>query len=93
MAADVARNFTNRAAAARPEETVQRLALAGCPQVIIRQCRTLAGRASKLGDDGTNDMVVSDVLRTNELQTWFISEHLVKCSLSLNLQANKGFFP
>jgi starvation-inducible DNA-binding protein len=30
-----------------------------------------------LGDDGTNDLLVSDVLRTNELQVWFLSEHLV----------------
>src|SRR5438876_5367811 len=42
-------------------------------QVIIRQCRELADRAAKIGDQGTNDMVVSDVLRPNELQAWFIS--------------------
>jgi starvation-inducible DNA-binding protein len=50
-------------------------------QVIIRECRELAERADKLGDDGTNDLVVSDVLRTNELQVWFISEHLVNMPL------------
>src|SRR5438309_9175329 len=50
-------------------------------QVIIRQCREIADRADKLGDHGTNDMVVSDVLRTNELQSWFISEHLVETPL------------
>jgi starvation-inducible DNA-binding protein len=44
---------------------------------IIRQARKLARRASELGDDGTNDLVVSEVLRTNELQAWFLSEHLV----------------
>ncbi|HEY8750341.1 MAG TPA: hypothetical protein VIM11_20320 [Tepidisphaeraceae bacterium] len=27
------------------------------------------------GDDGTNDLVVSSVIRTNELQTWFIAAH------------------
>ncbi len=37
--------------------------------------------ASKLGDDGTNDLAVSDVLRTNELQAWFVSEHLVNMPL------------
>ena len=41
----------------------------------------LAERADELGDAGTNDMVVSDVLRTNELQVWFISEHLVDMPL------------
>jgi starvation-inducible DNA-binding protein len=41
----------------------------------------LARRASELGDDGTNDLVVSEALRTNELQTWFLSEHLVNVPL------------
>ncbi len=50
-------------------------------QTIIRQCRELAERSSTLGDQGTNDMVVSDVLRTNELQSWFLSEHLVETPL------------
>src|SRR5689334_23559072 len=46
-------------------------------KIIIGQCRELAERADQLGDDGTNDLAVSDVLRTNELQVWFLSEHLV----------------
>jgi starvation-inducible DNA-binding protein len=46
-------------------------------QIIIGHCRELAKRADKLGDDGTNDLAVSDVLRGNELQVWFLSEHLV----------------
>jgi len=29
----------------------------------------------------TNDLVVSDVLRTNELEVWFVSEHLVDAPL------------
>jgi len=41
----------------------------------------LARRASTLGDDGTNDLVVSQVLRTNELEVWFLSEHLVDVPL------------
>jgi starvation-inducible DNA-binding protein len=41
----------------------------------------LARRASVLGDDGTNDLVVSQVLRSNELQVWFLSEHLVRMPL------------
>jgi starvation-inducible DNA-binding protein len=36
-------------------------------QLIIQQSRPLARRAAELGDGGTNDLVVSDVLRTNEL--------------------------
>jgi hypothetical protein len=34
-----------------------------------------------LQDDGTNDLLVSEVLRTNELQVWFLSEHLVNVPL------------
>ena len=33
--------------------------------------------ADKAGDVGTNDMLVSDVIQTNETQVWFIAEHLV----------------
>jgi starvation-inducible DNA-binding protein len=50
-------------------------------QIIIGHCRELAERADKLGDAGTNDLVVSDVLRPNELQSWFLSEHLVDVPL------------
>jgi starvation-inducible DNA-binding protein len=47
----------------------------------IRQTRKLARRSSDLGDAGTNDLLVSQVLRTNELQVWFLSEHLVNVPL------------
>jgi starvation-inducible DNA-binding protein len=50
-------------------------------KIIIGECLTLARRASALGDDGTNDLVVSQVLRTSELQAWFLSEHLVNVPL------------
>jgi starvation-inducible DNA-binding protein len=36
---------------------------------------------AELGDDGTNDLLVSQVLRTNELQVWFLSDHLVDAPL------------
>jgi hypothetical protein len=35
------------------------------------------GARRKLGDDGTNALRVSEVLRMNELQVWRPSEHLV----------------
>ena len=37
----------------------------------------VGGRWYERGDDGTNDLLVSDVIRTNELQVWFLAEHLV----------------
>jgi len=65
----------------REEIPVQLSRLLDAHQIIIRQSRELAERADKLGDDGTNDLAVSDVLRANEMQTWFISEHLVRTPL------------
>jgi starvation-inducible DNA-binding protein len=44
---------------------------------ILKEARDFAHKAADLGDDGTNDLLVSDVIRTNELQVWFVSEHLV----------------
>ena len=37
----------------------------------------MAQQADNDSDEGTNDLAVSDVIRTNELQVWFVSEHLV----------------
>jgi starvation-inducible DNA-binding protein len=37
----------------------------------------MARQADKDGDDGTNDLLVSSVIRTNEAQVWFIAEHVV----------------
>ena len=65
----------------REEVPVQISRLLDAHQLIIRSCRELSERADKLGDDGTNDLAVSDVLRTNELQSWFLSEHLVNMPL------------
>jgi starvation-inducible DNA-binding protein len=79
MAADVADTTRiERPPRGREEVPVQLSRLLDAHQVIIRACRTLGRRAQELGDDGTNDLIVSDVLRTNELQVWFLSEHLVE---------------
>lgn len=82
MAPDVAETTRiERPPRGREEVPVQISRLLDAHQIIIGHCRTLAERATKLGDAGTNDMVVSDVLRTNELQVWFLSEHLVDMPL------------
>ena len=82
MAHDVAETTKiERPPRGREEVPVQISRLLDAHQIIIGQCRTLAARADELGDDGTNDMAVSDVLRTNELQSWFLSEHLVQMPL------------
>jgi len=82
MAADVAETTRiQRPPRGREEVPVQISRLLDAHQVIIEHCRRLARRASELGDDGTNDLIVSDVLRPNELQVWFLSEHLVDAPL------------
>jgi starvation-inducible DNA-binding protein len=82
MAADVAETTRiERPPKGREEVPVQISRLLDAHQIIISHCRTLADRADKLGDAGTNDLAVSDVLRANELQVWFLSEHLVDVPL------------
>ena len=82
MAADVAETTEiERPPRGREEVPVQLSRLLDAHQIIIRRSRKLARRAVQLGDDGTNDLVVSEVLRGNELQMWFLSEHLVNVPL------------
>ena len=82
MAADVAETTQiERPPRGREEVPVQLSRLLDAHQIIIGEARKLARRASTLGEDGTNDLVVSEVLRTNELQVSFLSEHLVEVPL------------
>jgi starvation-inducible DNA-binding protein len=50
-------------------------------ELIIREVRDGITQTAANRDDGTNDLLMSEVLRTNELQTWFIAEHLVDTPL------------
>jgi starvation-inducible DNA-binding protein len=86
MAADVAEN-TNipRPPKGREEAPVQISRLLTAHQIVLQGARASARKAATLGDDGTNDLLVSDVIRTNELQIWFLAEHLVDVPL---VQAN-----
>jgi starvation-inducible DNA-binding protein len=82
MAHDVAETTRiERPPRGREEVPVQISRLLDAHQIIIGHCRELANRSDEIGDQGTNDVVVSDVLRTNELQVWFLSEHLVEMPL------------
>ncbi len=49
-------------------------------EITLQAARSMARQAAEAGDDGTNDMLVSDVIRTNELQVWFVAQHLVRSS-------------
>jgi starvation-inducible DNA-binding protein len=50
-------------------------------EIILRQAHEGAEAADEAGDDGTNDLLVSDIIRTNEPQVWFIAEHLAETEL------------
>src|SRR5262249_1017277 len=50
-------------------------------EIILGEARAMARIASDKGDEGTNDLLVSDVVRTNELQVWFLAEHVVPAPL------------
>lgn len=50
-------------------------------EVILTDAHDAAARADEMGDDGTNDVLVSQVIRTGELEAWFVAEHLVDTPL------------
>jgi starvation-inducible DNA-binding protein len=78
MAADVAETtIIPRPPRGREEVPVQLSRLLEAHEAILKEARTMARQATEAGDDGTNDLVVSQVIRTNELQVWFLAEHLV----------------
>src|SRR3984893_4814133 len=82
MAADVAETTRiERPPRGREEVPVQISRLLEAHELIIKEARTMAKKADEAGDDGTNDVLVSDVIRTNELQAWFVAEHVVDVPL------------
>jgi len=82
MAADVAEMTTvPRPPRGAEPPPVQISRLLEAHEIVIKQTREAAKLADDNGDDGTNDLLVSSVLRTNELQVWFVAEHLVDTDL------------
>ena len=65
----------------REEAPVQVSRLLSAHQSILKNCHDYAKKADEAGDDGTNDLIVSNLMRTNELQVWFVSEHVVDSPL------------
>jgi len=83
MAADVAETTAiPRPPRGREEVPVQISRLLSAHEVLLEEVRAMAREAAESGDEGTNDLLVSDVMRTNEKQVWFIAEHLVDLPLS-----------
>jgi starvation-inducible DNA-binding protein len=65
----------------REEVPVQISRLLHAHEIVLKEARTMARRAAESGDDGTNDLLVSDVIRSNERQVWFVAEHVVDVPL------------
>jgi starvation-inducible DNA-binding protein len=82
MAHDVAETtLIPRPPKGREEVPVQISRLLHAHEIVLKEARTMARLAAEAGDDGTNDLVVSDVIRSNELQVWFVAEHVVEMPL------------
>src|SRR6202050_3934364 len=83
MAHDVAETTrVGRLPRGREDATIQLFRLLQAHELIIDESREAAHAAAARGDDGTNDLLVSDVLRRNELQVWFVSEQLAGAGLA-----------
>jgi starvation-inducible DNA-binding protein len=77
MAADVAETTgIPRPPKGREDSAAQIARLLHAHEVILLEVRAMAKSAAASGDEGTNDILVSDVIRTNELQVWFLAQHV-----------------
>ena len=82
MAHDVAETtLIPRPPKGREEAPIQISRLLHAHQIVIKEARAMARRAAESGDDGTNDLLVSDVIRRNELHAWFLAEHVIDVPL------------
>ena len=83
MAPDVAAmTLIPRPPKGREEVKVQISRLLHAHEIVLKEARTMARLAAASGDDGSNDLIVSGVIRRNELQVWFVAEHVVKVPLT-----------
>jgi len=82
MAHDVAETtLVPRPPKGREEVPVQISRLLHAHEIVLKEARTMARLAAERGDQGTNDLIVTDVIRGNELQVWFVAEHVVDAPL------------
>src|SRR5256885_3884267 len=51
-------------------------------EIVLKEARAMARQAAEAGDDGTNDLLVSEVIRTNELRS---EEHTSELQSPCNL--------
>src|SRR6266851_7654914 len=78
MAPDIAETtLIPRPPKGREEAPIQISRLLHAHEIVIKEARAMARRAAESGDDGTNDLLVSEVIRRNEQHAWFLAEHVV----------------
>jgi len=78
MAPDVAElTLIPRPPKGREEAPAQISRLLHAHEIVLKESRTMARLAAKSGDDGSNDLIVSDVIRRNEMHAWFLAGHAV----------------
>ena len=81
MAHDVAETtLIPRPPKGREEVSAQAARLLHAHEIVLKESRTMARLAADRGDDGTNDLIVSNVIRTGEAQVWFVAEHVIDVS-------------
>jgi starvation-inducible DNA-binding protein len=65
----------------REEVPVQVSRLLEAHEIVLQAARSMAKQAADAGDDGTNDILVSQIIRTGEMQVWFVAQHVVEMPL------------
>ena len=82
MAQDVAENTRiPRPPQGREDVATQISRLLQAHEIMLKEIREAAHEAAEYGDDGTNDLLVSSLIRTHEMQVWFLAEHLAATPL------------
>lgn len=83
MPQDIAeRTLIPRPPKGREEPPIQISRLLHAHEIVLKEARTMARQAGTDGDDGTNDLLVGTIIRGNELQAWFVSQHVVDTPLA-----------
>jgi starvation-inducible DNA-binding protein len=83
MAADIAEvTLIPRPPRGREEVPVQVSRLLHAHEIVLKEARTMARYAATAGDDGSSDLIAGGVIRRNELQAWFVAEHVVSGPLT-----------
>lgn len=82
MAADIAEmTLIPRPPKGREPVPAQISRLLHAHEILLEEARSMARAAADAHDDGTNDLLVSNVIRTGEMQAWFVAEHVVDTPL------------